>query len=120
FTLHLGIDQDIRVRHKLERRERLSKTGKKTAKVRYQYVISIESFKKKDAEIKIMDRIPISMIEEVKIEDADFVPEPEERTEDGILIWKIGIAPGEKKEIRLSYTVEYPGDWSESYFNLLE
>ncbi len=120
FTLHLGIDQDIRVLHKLEKKERLSKTGKKTAKVRYFYVISIESFKKEDVEIRIKDRIPVSMVEEVDVDDVAIDPEPGEQKENGILIWEIGISPGEKKEIRLSYTVKYPGDWSESYFNLLE
>jgi hypothetical protein len=120
FTLHLGVDQDIRIEHKLDRKERLSKSGKKTAKIRYRYVITIENFKEEPAEIRIMDRLPVSMLKEVKVEDVDIVPAPVEEGEDGILVWKVGVDPGATKKIRVAYTIAFPGDWSEDDFNLVD
>jgi hypothetical protein len=120
FTLHLGIDQNIKVVHKLDKKEQLSKSGKKTAKTRYHYVITIESFKKETIDVRLVDRIPVSTIKEVKLDDVDILPAPSEQREDGILVWNVNVSPGEKEEIRISYTVEFPGDWPVHYFNLTE
>lgn len=120
FTLHLGIDQDIKVVHKLDRKEQLSKSGGKTAKMRYHYVITVESYRKETVDVRLVDRIPVSTIKEVKLNDVDILPAPSEQREDGILSWDVNVSPGEKKEIRISYTIEFPGDWPVNYFNLTE
>ena len=120
FTVHLGIDQDIKIEHKLDRKEYLSKTGKKYKKIRYYYVITVESFKQETVEVKLMDRIPVSTMKEVKVDDVDISPLPDEEKEDGIVTWKLSIAPGAKKEIGIAYTIVYPGDWPDHYINLRE
>jgi len=118
FELHLGVDQDMKVEHKRVKKERLTKQGAKTTKFRYSYLITLESFKKDSVTVTLQDRIPVSHVKEVKVADVDLEPKPDEEREDGILTWKFAMAPGGKQEVRIEYTIEYPGDWPERRLNI--
>jgi uncharacterized protein (TIGR02231 family) len=118
FPVHLGIDQDIKVTHKLEKKEYLAKEGAPIKKIRYSYLITIESFKKDAAGVKLQDRIPVSMMKEIKVTNVDLEPRPAEEREDGILTWNLSPVPKQKVEVRVSYTIEFPGDWPEYLLNL--
>ncbi|MCK4549712.1 MAG: DUF4139 domain-containing protein, partial [Candidatus Krumholzibacteria bacterium] len=118
FPLHLGVDQNIKITHKLEKREHVEKEGKKWKKIRYHYLVTLENFKKEAAEIVLQDRIPVSTMKEVKVEKVDFSLKPDEKREDGIVTWNLKPAAGEKVEIRISYTIAFPGEWPEHSLNL--
>jgi len=118
FAVHLGIDQNIKVAHKLEKKEYLTKEGAPIRKIRYRYLITLESFRKDAVEIKLQDRIPVSTLKEAKVTDVDLEPKPVEQREDGILTWNVTSAPKEKKEIRVAFTIEFPGDWPEYFLRL--
>ncbi len=118
FAVHLGIDQDFKISHKLEKKEYLTKEGAITRKIRYHYLITLESFKKEAVAIALQDRIPVSTLKEVKVTDVDLEPKPSEQREDGILTWNLNPAPKVKQEIRIVYTIELPGDWPEYSINL--
>lgn len=109
FKLHLGVDQDMKVDHKQVKKERLTKPGAKTTKYRYSYLITLESFKRDSVTVTVQDRIPVSRVKEVKIDDVDLEPKPDEEGEDGILTWKLALPPKGKQEITIEYTIEYPG-----------
>ena len=118
FPVHLGIDQDLKVTHKLEKKEYLTKEGAPARKIRYSYLVTIENFKKDAANVKLQDRIPVSTLKEVKVTNVDLEPRPAEEREDGILTWNLSPAPKQKIEIRIAYTIEFPGDWPEYLLNL--
>jgi uncharacterized protein (TIGR02231 family) len=118
FAVHLGIDQDFKVTHKLEKKEYLSKEGAVTRKIRYHYLMTIESSKKGPAAVTLQDRIPVSTLKEVKVTGVDIEPKPSEEREDGIITWSLNLAPKAKQEIRVLYTIEMPGDWPEYSINL--
>jgi len=118
FPLHLGVDQDVKAVHKLEKREYVEKEGKKWKKIRYHYLIKIENFKKEAAEIVLQDRIPVSTMKEIKVEKVDFSIKPDESREDGIMTWNLTPAAGGKIEIRIAYTIVFPGEWPEHSLNL--
>ncbi len=118
FELHLGADQDIKVEHERMKRERLTKQGSKTTKIRYTYKMTLESFKKDSIEVTVKDRIPVSNMKEIKIEDVDIEPKPDEEGEDGILTWKIEMPPGGKQEFVIEYTIAFPGDWPQRSLNI--
>ncbi len=118
FPVHLGIDQDIMVTLKLEKKEYLAKEGALVRKIRYRYLITVESSKKDAAGVKLQDRIPVSTMKEVKVTNVDLEPKPAEEREDGILTWNLSAAPKRKIEIRIAYTIEFPGDWDEFTLNL--
>jgi uncharacterized protein (TIGR02231 family) len=118
FPVHLGIDQDIKVAHKLEKKEYLAKEGALVKKIRYSYLVTLENFKKTAADVKLQDRIPVSTMKEIKVANVDLEPKPAEEREDGIITWNLSPAPKQKIEIRVSYTIEFPGDWPEYLLNL--
>ncbi len=118
FPVHLGIDQDIKVTHKLEKKEYVTKEGAPVRKIRYSYLVTLENFKRDAANVKLQDRIPVSTMKEVKVTNVDLEPRPAEEREDGILTWNLSPAPKQKIEVRIAYTIEYPGDWLEIYLNL--
>lgn len=118
FAVHLGIDQNVKVAHKLEKKEYLTKEGAAVKKIRYSYLITLESFKTEAVEIKLQDRIPVSTLKDVKVTNVDLEPKPAEEREDGILTWNVATAPKEKKEIRVAFTIEFPGDWPEYFLRL--
>ena len=57
-------------------------------------------------------------MKEVKVEKVDISPKPDKSRDDGIVTWKLAPAAGEKIEIRIAYTIVFPGDWPEHYLNL--
>ncbi len=118
FELHLGVDQDMKIEHKRVKKERLTKQGAKTTKYRYSYLIILESFKKDSVTVTVQDRIPVSRVKEVKVEDVDLEPKPDEEREDGILTWKLALPPKGKREITIEYTIEFPGDWPARRLNI--
>lgn len=107
--MHLGVDQNVKVEQRLEK-ETLSKLKSRTRKVRYRYVITAESFRRDPARLWVIDRIPVSTMKDVKVDDVVIVPEPDERGEDGLLTWKLQVEPGERQEIVTEYVVEYPSN----------
>ena len=118
--IHLGVDQDVKVQHELVKKEYLTKQGKKEMKIRYSYLISIENFKKESVVVEVADRLPVPLLKEIELDDVEIEPLPESREENGILNWKISVAPGGKQEISISYVVKYPGVMSERDINLME
>ncbi len=120
FEMYLGVDQNVKVEHILKKKETISKAKSKTAKVRYTYLISVESFRRGTTELRIADRVPVSTMREVKIKELEFVPEPAEQTDEGLLTWKLRMEPGETREISIEYVVEYPSHLSPRSLGLEE
>lgn len=119
FTMYLGADQNLKVERTTEKHV-LSKARDKTMKVRYGYSIIAKSFKKHADELWVTDRIPVSSLKEVKVDDVEITPAPDEKTEDGLLTWKLDIAPGQELQIHVSYVIEYPSRMSPQDLGLEE
>ena len=113
ISLHLGIDQEIKVKHKLEKREYLSKKGDKRTKIRYHYTITVENFKKRDVELTLEDRVPVSTMDDINVGDIDIKPQPDTKQNNGIIRWKLSLKEGQKIIISIEYTIKFPGDWPE-------
>ncbi len=119
-TVHLGIDQDIKVKHKLEKREYLSKKGDKQTRIRYHYMITVENFKKHFVDLTLEDRLPVSTMKDINVGDFDIKPQPDTKRDDGIIRWKLPLEAGQKISISIEYTIKFPGDWPEKRIINLE
>jgi uncharacterized protein (TIGR02231 family) len=73
----------------------------------YAYKLTLKNYRSKMSTIKIMDRIPHSDSEIIKIEDRKFNPQPT-KDELGILTWEIEIPKEGETTITYSFQVEYP------------
>ena len=76
-----------------------------------EYKQTIKNLHKDKRTVTLYDRLPISEQHEVKIMRVDTAPSgwTEVSAQPGVSTLKIEIAPGEEKEIRTGYTVNYPG-----------
>ncbi len=110
FALHLGIDEGIKVK----REEIKGKTGvsflRTKIQKRYAYRIEVENYKKKAEKITVIDQIPVSRDERIKVKLVNLSEEPAEETERGILKWKFELESEGKKTIEFEFLVEYPKD----------
>ncbi|MCB1179594.1 MAG: mucoidy inhibitor MuiA family protein, partial [Leptospiraceae bacterium] len=109
--ISMGIENDIRVFYRKENSNFTDGFVKSKKVFDKTNIITIESFSKKSEEITIYDRIPVS-----EISDVDVELDKENTTQgfkwkgenEGILFWKIKIAPNEKKEIKLRFKIKAP------------
>jgi hypothetical protein len=58
----------------------------------------------------VLDRIPTSANEDIKVEDINITPAPEEQDEKGIVKWNLPIKRGDNKKIEVSYIVKFPAN----------
>ncbi len=109
FSMNLGIDDGIRVERKLVSRftESVGTFSTKT-RTKYEFEITIENHKKYPVEVTLTDQLPVSADEKIVVELLEPKPDVMIPDADGILRWKLKLAPGEKHAIILKFTVEYP------------
>jgi len=74
----------------------------------------VENLKKTVETITIQDNVPISRNELITVTVE--APEPDELKPDaeGFLRWNLSLKPGEKKDLHLKFSVEYPTDMTVS------
>jgi len=75
----------------------------------YAYELTVKNFRKKPSSIKVMDRIPHSDSEKIKVENRRFSPKP---TEDklGVLTWELDVPASGETKIAYSFQIDYPRD----------
>jgi len=108
FTLDLGIDPNIKVKRELLGRNKEVGFFGKSEKISYSYKITVENFKDSQEFVTIVDHVPVSQDERIKIGIDKILPEPQEKSPQGLIKWKFALSPKEKKEILLGFTIGYP------------
>ena len=80
---------------------------------RREYKTSVRNGHDAPIRIVIEDQVPVSEIDEVKVELLPVTTTPTERdvrNRRGVMAWNFEIAPGEAKEIRIAWRVRWPAD----------
>jgi len=111
IELAMGPVQTIKVERK-QVKEFTEKTGiiGQNKREFFAFDIIISNNSKSEATIEVIDQIPVSTHEDIKIEDVKYIPEPDKKDKDfkGQLIWKVSVKPGEKKTVKSQFAVKYP------------
>lgn len=110
-TLNLSMGRDKKV---IVKRERIAdETGVKfigsSKKHTITYDITVRNGKKEAVNLLLKDQYPIATDKDMEVEllqSSDAMV----NKETGVLTWKLKLAPGETKKVRLSYSVKYPKD----------
>ena len=111
LELALGVDEGIKVKRELMKREEEDAgLTSKDRRVTLAYKVTVESFKKAAHKMTMVDQIPVSQQEEIVVKEIKIAPAPTERDEKGKLTWKFEVAPKEKKEFWIEFSVRYPKD----------
>ena len=60
--------------------------------------------------VTVLDQLPVSRHESVKVRPGEIRPPAAGQTELGRLTWELQIAPGQERTVRFAFTVESPRD----------
>lgn len=116
FDLELGVDESIKVKHKLQKQKGDEKGLFSRSKVQaYSYLITLDSQRETAEEIIVRDQLPVSLDEKIKVEVTKLFPaENPEKDKDklpnGTVEWKLMLEPKATQKLDLSFTVSYPKD----------
>lgn len=125
FLLNLGVDDGIAVKRRLVNRL-VENTGAfaKRNRITYDVVITIENNHPTAETIVVKDQVPVSQHEKIvvsllepakpaivtQVEDAA-TDGAVRRADDGTISWTVKLAPGEKRELPLKFSLEHPADF---------
>ncbi len=117
FKLSFGIDERIKV----DRKQLQAKADQsilpgfhgRMKTIDYQYLTKIENYGSADADIIVIDQIPISQHDEIRIENIKIEPAQteEDNEKPGVMRWIFKLGAKAKKEIKISYRVKHPADF---------
>ena len=112
LEVELGVDPGFKITRKLVKKETGSQglISSKTT-VKFVYETQIQSFKKNKETLEVRDRLPFSRDQRLTVEGIVLDPKPEKKDEQNIVTWKMEMRPGEKRTIRMEFTLTYPADF---------
>jgi len=108
FELYLGVDDRIKVKRELKRRD-VEKTiigGKR--RLHFGYEITLENLTSGEAALLLHDQMPASKSEDIKVRLESAEPKPSEQSELNLLDWKLTLAPKAKQVVRFDFGIEAP------------
>ena len=87
-----------------------------TRRFDYEYRIELTSYEAKPLTVTVQEHIPVSQMDDVKVivDDKESTPGRELVPDDGIVSWKVTLAPKEKKDLRLKFVMEIPERYDSS------
>jgi uncharacterized protein (TIGR02231 family) len=120
FELALGVDDGISVKRRMVNRF-TEDTGltNKSRKVTYEILVTLTNNKPTPERVVFKEPTPVSRDEKIVVKlltpqerEVGSLINPKEvtREEDGKLVWRVNLKPGEKREFSLKVSVEHPGD----------
>lgn len=110
FELSLGVDERVGVERKLVARTTSKAMIGSTKRTEYHYEIQVKNHLPTDARVTVIDQLPLSRHESIKVKAAEFDPKPTEQSDLGELRWKLVIPSGAMQEITFGFGVEHPRD----------
>ncbi|MDY6838858.1 MAG: mucoidy inhibitor MuiA family protein [Thermodesulfobacteriota bacterium] len=115
FDLNLGADREVKVK-----REKITDKVKETFFGKFErdtvvrsmaFKITAENLKNNPLTINILESIPVSRTDKIKVEDLKIRPEPTEKNyqdREGVHRWSFVLQPKGVKQIDVSFVVSYP------------
>lgn len=110
WDLFLGVDDRIRVERKLTEGTVDKKLLVDVRRMTYAYEIKVKNLKSGPEKVTVLDQLPVSRHELVKVRRGDVKPQPARETEMGEARWELQLAPGQEAVIRFGFTIEAPRD----------
>jgi uncharacterized protein (TIGR02231 family) len=108
FELQLGVDDQIKVKRELRRRNTSKAVIGGTRTIDVAYEITVENHRPDKARVSVHDHIPVSTDGDVKVRLRETSPEPAEHDDLGELTWNLSLDSGQTATIRHRFTVEHP------------
>ena len=120
FELALGVDDAIAVkRHLVNRFAKDTGLTNSGRRVTYEFLVTITNNKKTAERVVFTEAIPVSRDEKIVVKlltplerelGTAAAPKEVSREEDGKLVWRLDLKPGEQREIPLKVSIDHPAD----------
>ena len=118
FELTLTVDENLRVKRKLEEKEEKGPGFFGSSKhITYSFIIELENYKKENSIVTLVDQIPVSQNENITVELGACSEQPMEKGKDGKLKWKFDLKPKETKKLTFSFVVAVPKNYDPAFYN---
>lgn len=113
FDLTFGLEEAVKIkRTTIEELVREHNLLGATRRRRFAYRFEVASHLSRAEDIEIAEPIPVSELDDIKVGlDASTTGGYALRAEDGIVTWRLKLAPGEKRTIELRYHVDVPASY---------
>lgn len=108
FSVFLSVAEQLKIARQLDRKN--SALIRKTrSQMQVMFVVTVENLSAEATTFTLADRIPVSENKDIRIDKVTITPAVKPDTQ-GLLHWDLTLAPGEKRELRIGYQVEYPSE----------
>lgn len=84
--------------------------GGKQNRLTYEYLYTLTNNDKEERLLVLRDRIPVSGNEEIAVTLIEPDEAAVELDEQGMMIWRINLAPGEERKVKLAFSIQHPKD----------
>jgi uncharacterized protein (TIGR02231 family) len=114
FQVFLGVDDGIKVKRELSERavDKGSLLQSGLRRITYAYHISVHNYTSYERRVEVLDHLPVSRHERVKVRILGLSPAPHEHTKLEILTWTFHLPPGAAQQIQERFLVEHPQETS--------
>lgn len=109
FVLPFGSDDQITVKRDEQKQHKEAGIFGKN-RMAYRITTTVNNLRTEPQTVSVKDQLPLAGDSEIKVSLEEPTLPPTEKLDNGTLIWKMKLAPGEKKELRYEIVVEYPKD----------
>lgn len=106
FSLFYSVADEVKLARKLDRK-RSSLVRKARNRMQLSFVTSAHNLSKREVKLVLAERVPVSENSEVRVSNVRITPNQRPDNQ-GIVRWSLTLAPGEKRELRVSYQIDYP------------
>jgi len=108
FSLFLSVAEQLKISRQLDRKH--STLVRKTRnQMQIMFIVTVENLASEEAVFTLADRIPVSENRDIKIDRVSITPGTRPDSQ-GLVHWDLTLKPGEKREFRIGYQVEYPAE----------
>lgn len=117
FDINIGVDRAVKIKREKEK-DKIQETffgsfERNTIIREMAFTVVAENMKNEPITISILDSIPVSQTDKIKVENVNIQPKPSEKNyqgREGLLLWSFVLKPNEVKKINISFSVSYPKD----------
>ncbi len=108
FSLFLAVADHLKMSRQLDRKQ--SALVRKTrTQMQVAFIVMVENLAADPATFTLADRIPVSENKEIRVDRVSITPAVKPDTQ-GIVRWDVTLKPGERREFRIGYQLEYPNE----------
>lgn len=110
LEVYLGVDERVKIERKTEKRFHDTKGILSTdVRERYEFKIAAKNTRDVPIDLTVVDQLPVSQNEDVRVDDVAFAPEPAEKTDaTGERRWNLALAPKAEASVKVAFTIRFP------------